>query len=507
MESSWLSSALPKSSGPPSPDEHHKVRWRTPSPMRDSMIPPPIVNSIYIQPSQSSTHRHVGVDHRQSFWIQQKQRQLEDHLQVLLDAQAEGLLTGSEGVPQEDDGVSTGSSTPTVRSMNLNARDRTRQRRRKIGLQDARRHIQRTMRMLALLQVEELRQLEPDFEECSATLEQIETWERKRKGLRKRTDGIQSGDEHQQAEALRHRANTMQAEIDELEDRLLNLKRTQKKLHREAEDIENRVQAKLSPYTSSLTMLERDIQRFLSEATPTQASHTMDDQAVEFWQFPTKRRTLEMAKETWTKEKETLLQKQDFADAGREALEEGAVVWSDVVKEVSDFESRIREDMLQQPDVLGCDEPNPMAFRLSTMKRILERMDQVLPQLESKYKLAETRGWKLLICAIGAELEAMRKGRRFLAADIASAEGSSGGDTGQSNGHDSDIDLAGLNVASKDSHGDNTHSDGDGGIEQLDHAFQTQESASNNGARDIDTSEDDGPDPELLISHQDTDTD
>ena len=117
---------------------HELPRWRSPSPMDESMIPPPIVESMYASPSRTVA-QSIFVEKPSP--LQDRQSELEADLQFLLDAQAEGLVRGLEGgLP--DDQTSTGSTTPTAQSVrSASARRTPNPLRRKPGLRRARKGI------------------------------------------------------------------------------------------------------------------------------------------------------------------------------------------------------------------------------------------------------------------------------------------------------------------------------------------------------------------------------
>lgn len=457
------------------------------------MIPPPIVNSVYTSRPVSSSALSPPWQENLS-WLHRKQRQLENDLQLLLDAQGEGLVAGLEGTTLEDDAASTGSSTPTMQSLNLGSRGRVPSRpQKKLSLRQARRGLYTSIRKLALLKADESRQLEPDVDECRSTVTQIEVWERKRGVMRERMQKIEEGVEYKKVERLRHEADGMQTEINETEARLADLKRTQKRLWKEAEDVESTIQSKLSSYTTNLRVLEAEIRQFVKES-----------RSVGLSSDKSKSLTLDSIKDSWTKERDALTKKQEVVETEREALEEGAVVWKDVVKEVSDFEKALREEMaslLQPLNAEGRGGSKGKDTAESSMHTLLSRMEQTTIQLESKHKLAEARNWKLLICAIGAELEAFRKGREVLEAALASTEEETV--PGYFEGANEE-DETGVSSIVRTKTGSSEYvSDRGEAIRDLDSAFQDKRHA--NGISDTDT-EDDGPDPELMISHHDTDT-
>ncbi|GAB7353667.1 hypothetical protein MBLNU459_g4073t1 [Dothideomycetes sp. NU459] len=510
--SSWLSRALPlplprySRSKSPSLQESRNPRWS--SPVAASAIPPPIVSSVYANPTPQSPNAATTATNDDLLFFRRKQRQLEADLQILLDAQADGLLAGLDPVSAEDDGASTGSTTPTAQSLNLRTRSSTpMQKSAKLSLRDARKGLYTTIRKLALLKAQESDHLLPDVEECTAIVEQLGAWEKKRQGLKARTSQIEAGTDYQRATELRRQADDMQNDINEAEARLAQLKTQQRRLRREAQEVDNTVQAKLSSYDSSLAMLEKNIKGFLEDAAldrePATQGHTHSREPDPFWRLPRGKRTLDMAQTAFTNERDMLLSKQQAVETEREALEDGAIVWKDVVKEVSEFERRLREDMARlgngstanpgrrakQPGMEHDDDADQSS---GNMGELLAHLDGTTMQLESKYKLAESRNWKLLVAAIGAELEAFLKGKQILESALtATAEDAETDPTKEPEGHKSDL-----------AHGSSSKADGQA-IHDLDQAFD--DGARGRAVSDTDT-EDDGPDPELLISHHDTDT-
>ncbi|KAK8196031.1 hypothetical protein M8818_007183 [Zalaria obscura] len=516
--SSWLSHALPSYPRSLSPEQSRHPNWRTPSPMAASIVPPPIVSSVYLSsPRQPSSQTSPAMPTSLALF-RRKQQQLEGDLQILLDAQAEALVVGAES--NIEDQASTGSSTPTIQSLSLRARSRTPVRKLvKLSLRSARRAIHTTIRKLALLKAQEAQYLDPDVEECAAVLEQIEAWERKRHALEQGTNKIKSGQRSEKVIRLRNEADNLQHEINDVEARLAELKQQQRRLRKEAEEVENMVQAKLSSYTTSLSTLEADVTRFLQNAKPgrrsADARYSAEDGAEHdtFWQLPPNRRTLEMAKDTWAAERDMLVRKQNEVESEQEALQDGALVWKDVVKEVTEFETKLRGEMAalskdhaereekrqgsSEEDGTLNDGQNETS---SGIDRVLALLDQTTGQLQSQLKLAESHNWRLLMCAIGAELDAFQKGRLVL--EEALGIGRPDGDEPSTSAFlTSAKDPDSCAVTSRDATSKDNNSDDE--IQDLDNAFDGRRHE--NGTSDPET-DDDGPDPELLISHQDTDT-
>ena len=191
---------------------------------------------------------------------------------------------------------------------------------------------------------------------------------------------------------------------------------------------------------------------------------------------------MQTARQAYQHEVTYLEQKREAAELEREAVEEGALVWKDVVKEVTAFEKRLRHEM------------GNGASSGSDMQSLLSELDIAMVQLESKYKLAEARGWRLLICAIGAELDAFRKGREVLRNALGIADDLAQDDPIGSTHEEPAVAPSSVTTAMHDS---NMVSEGHGRHE-IGHGLRK-------GSSEATDTDDDGPDPNLLIS-QDTDT-
>ena len=463
---------------------HELPRWRSPSPMAQSMIPPPIVQSTYALPPRAVT-QSILIEKPSP--LQDRQSELEADLQFLLDAQADGLVRAG-GLT--DDHTSTGSTTPTAQSVrSASARRAARPVRQKPGLRSARKGIYNAILALSLVKDEELRGIDDEVRDREQTLEQIDDWEKKRVGLQEAAKSVDENEDTVRVQRLKQEADMLQTEINHVELQLAEMKARHRKLLRQATAVENSVQAKLASYTSSLRILEEDVQKFLS-LRPTENSPRPEyrDGQTSMWQLPGKRRTLEMARKHWNEERESVLEQREDVQHEKHALDEGAAVWKDVVTQITEFERSLRTEMSRQPatssnSAAAWGDPDvPQADVSQRLQEVLQLMERLTDTLESKVELAKDRNWNLLIAAIGAELDALRQGRQLLEGVLKSNEGQSAAliDTSQNGGPTSNS-------------GDEIH--------ELDKSFETARRRMSDG-----TESEDDPDPELLFSRQDTDT-
>lgn len=345
--------------------------------------------------------------------LTREENHLQSTLQNLLDAQSEGLVAGLTGGPAQDRASSTGSRTPTTTDSTLDFKQPksivpVRQPpQRKIGLRRARNGIAQAISDLGNLKCEESRILGDEVAEREGIISTISGFERKSTGLRTQIQEIESEDTSRHVENLKAEERTLGNSIHDIETRLYEMKARHRHLIREIDGLNNSVQSKLSSYQSALSLAEKDIQRFLSRPPV----ETSTNRTTGVWALPKERRTLEMAKEHYNEEQQTLKAQREAVEAEQCALEEGKVVWEEVVRQVDLVEKSLREEMHRMQSRTARARKNETS---QGMRQILQMMHNSRKELESKLDLAETNNWKLLVCCIGAELEALIEGQTVL---------------------------------------------------------------------------------------------
>ncbi|CZT10948.1 uncharacterized protein RAG0_15262 [Rhynchosporium agropyri] len=449
---SFYADARPSPSPSPSRTKARRIQFAAP--------PPPIASSILLPSQQNSTYHTAsssfvgsgaydgtsgnggrsvsprlkrggggpgGVD--PLLGLERRERAIQNDLQALLDAQSAGLVQGFGG----DVGVGVdvcsdaGSSTPTSngRSMYKSESRRNsggivpvRQPKKKVvGLRGARRGLLRDMEELVSIKKEEVGILEAEVERRKVVLERVAGWEGRIEGVREQLAGysdLQSmnadtghevggagGEEAQEIAELRTEERAVDSEILEMEDRLAQMRARKQWLGERIKESVNRREARLSSYRGALREVESEVKDFLRRP-PIPASIVMGDEEG-FTALPAGRRTLGMAKEWWDKEISQLKTRQEEVEKERDALEEGAKMWTDSVKVVVDFEDDLRKQMA------GNDAQDPEMLR-----RQITKMRGVINTLSATLNIAEERGWNLLICAVAAELEAFKEGEEIL---------------------------------------------------------------------------------------------
>ncbi|KAI9796766.1 MAG: hypothetical protein M1833_006006 [Piccolia ochrophora] len=439
--------------------------------------------------------------------LQRKERSLQQDLQRLLDAQSEGLTAGlggsAPGDGSSDDGsLSAASHISPTRTKVIPVRQPVE---RRVGLKGARRGILRTMREYAEVKEAETAIVDSDLEERLSLLEQINRWMQKRAALEKEVLDIERNGEGQQVEAMKADLASTEDEIRGLESRLFTLRAKQQNLVSELSRVENSVQSKLSSYKASLSLLDSQVKKFLARP-PVESNQESEllKQKSAFLSLPAKRRTLEMARDHWNEERNALRERQKDVDRELAAMEAGSKVWKEVVLDVTQFESILRQGMKRlNPPTLPVDRTTRGEARADggvgdaessahQLKDILSQMDQVIPRLEEKLNTSEENDWRLLVCCIGAELEAFKEGRAMLLTALDASmmrEDNTGETTNPANTEPDQIIDTHTTDYINSVHGQDPLGQHEG----------------QNEIAERSDDEDDAPHPDLLVSRQDSD--
>lgn len=367
-----------------------------------------------------------------------EEEHLQRNLQALIDAQSEGLLSGVVGQASKDEDEKdipvTGSRTPSSASMSIPPNDHGRYHaagsrittpirqptRRKIGLHGARRGIARAISDLAVLKAEERRLLEGELGEKSSELSTVQALAQKRAGLEGQIRRIEEGEDmSRKISEMQQEEKVLDIEIKELETRLWEMKARHRRMVDEIQSLDNRVQSQLSSYKAALEIAEKETRAFLKRPPARIMGKIGKEEPSGIWGLPADRRTLDMAEEHFRDEEQALKERSKAAETERRALEEGGVVWKDVVCEVDELERVLRAEMhllpspqLQERDRNDGDGGGGLDNESAEdgMRSVLRQMQRAKSRLESQLDVVEGRGWKLLVCCIGAELEAVIEG-------------------------------------------------------------------------------------------------
>ncbi|POR33808.1 Uncharacterized protein TPAR_05986 [Tolypocladium paradoxum] len=392
--------------------------------------------------------------------LRRREQALEQDIQQLLDFQAAGLVAGSAGgldmaSSSDADGHSdAGSSTPTG-TFYSTASSRSRMpkslylppqstpegnvmpvrqpaRARPMGLRAARKGLRRSMTALVDLKREEDAHLDAALAERNMALARLNRLGTRRTGIQDELMALEGDEEEPLGKELRDlgsKHDTLDREIRLLEERLVGMRSRRRWLREKMDDVKNRREAGLSGYRGALKDVDVEVSALVRRPPIQPLDQEMVNQdngpdaessstgGFEFMRLIPERRTVEMAKAWWEAEIGILERRKGHIDQEQQALEEGGATWQEVMALVSDFESNLRgivkagTGASAPPSAKGKDKV-PSAEDM--IRSQLPRMDEVVTELEQRMQLAESKRWNLLICAIGAELEAFKEAHVML---------------------------------------------------------------------------------------------
>ncbi|KAJ5778157.1 hypothetical protein N7520_001403 [Penicillium odoratum] len=372
-------------------------------PFRDERLPP--------VPAAASTYHHDPL-----LYIERQSKHIQRSLQTLIDAQSEGLLSGlSQSQPDDTSEASfTPTSSKTGRSRSPSTTPARQPRPKKIGLRAAREGIFQSIYDLLKLREEEREILLSQLDERENALHKIQGFTSRRNGLEEAISMIHNDRRSQRVKQLQEEATGLETDIHELETKLLEMKATHRHLVCEIAEIENSVDAKLSSYTESLSLVQSDIRNYLRDPQVQPLSRQSSESTL--YSLNPKRRTLEMAQELWKQEQEVLHTRQQEVDAEILALEEGGGVWKQAMADVSGFEKRLRGYMRRymQLDMQATNGAQIGDSKDEVAASVSADLEQTTQRLESHLEHAEEKDWRLLVCCIAAELEALREAKTML---------------------------------------------------------------------------------------------
>ena len=342
---------------------------------------------------------------------------LQQTLQHLLDAQSTGLLAGLG--KNEDVSTSLASRRSSTSGSDLTERPESKSRSpqrvskslppRHVSLHSARAGIIKTLQELSALSTQKTSVLESYLSSQTSFLKSLYSITKKRQGITTSINSIKN-DPHSgnpPISALIAAETALDREILESEEKVRNLKAKRVAVNQEREQRENKLGAKLSSWQAAADDLERNIRdRILRSPPPDLEGTGSRDKGV--WALPQDRRTVELVTEDTEEQKRALEKQIKDVEEEREACVSGGEIWTSVVQTVENVESGLREEMGK----LGI--AGTKIRQEGGMRRVLALLDDAIAKVETKADVAEDRDWSLLICCIGAELEALREGREML---------------------------------------------------------------------------------------------
>ncbi|KAF6823663.1 autophagy-related protein 28 [Colletotrichum plurivorum] len=414
---------------------------------------------LFDQSSRSSSSSRVDKVWRS---LQQRERALQKEVQHFLDMQASGLGAGREQSETSsatglDTWSDSGSSTPTgtfystatSKSRMMASLDppvratakgdiipiRQPKSSGPRGLRSARSGLRQSLAALMDLKTEENAYIESALSQRRQAIAHLDKLDARRTSISTELHSLADDEEEPLAKELRdlgEQHETLGEDIRLLEERLVGMRNRQRWLERKMEDVRNRREAGLSGYRGALKEVEGEVASLLrrppiepldpevievvSRNAPEAAGNSNDVLGgAEFFRMIPARRTLSMAKDWWEGEVEHLQKLKAQVDKDCEALDQGAELWQETINLVTAFEADLRKSMDSGASGKG---KHTLRTQQEAVEPLLPRMGKVILELENNMRTAERNSWNLLICAIGAELEAFREAEVLLRSSL-----------------------------------------------------------------------------------------
>jgi len=213
-------------------------------------------------------------------------------------------------------------------------------------------------------------------------LETVNTHTAKTMRLRQQLGKMDAEAEVKEVEKLRNVKMDLVTEIDARRWELRQLEKEMADVSVRLTRLENVVEARQSSYRGAL------------ESSGKRMSEFLKSQGQE---------SPQAAAETWKQEAQTFAEKKEAAEKEYEALCEGMELWESAMDVVSAFEERLATRLKDET-----------SNRQELGGWISQELDKAVAELDERIRRAEAEGWKLLIVAIGAEVQAMREAGEVL---------------------------------------------------------------------------------------------
>ncbi|KAK8016953.1 hypothetical protein PG993_015142 [Apiospora rasikravindrae] len=443
------------------------------------------MGSVLLGRSPKTTDRATTVETDITFrTIQRRERQIQEELQRLLDAQGAAIerqisgdtaTPGGEGssqasTPQGPASRRTSASQSPLRSRadpyaarnSAPAVIPVRQPKPKpLSLRQVRNSIARTMSMLADLKAEETQYILDARQARLGAIAKANRLSNQYKTIASELKAMETDKDdplRREIHSMDSEYKTVCSDIEEFEEKLRLLKNRKVQLERRMEEARSERESGLSGYRGALKDTERSIGdmmkrpgvRVLELDNDFDSGSHVDEESrknstetegssrevsaekarliegrvtgKEFMHLRPERRTLAMAKEWWEGETAVLTRRQAAVDRELEALHEGIEVWSDVVSQISGYETRLAAAISSLMDAAGFEDsgsPNKAESQQRKRDEKLFRAQytdlmRTIQEIEGYLGHAESKGYNLLIAAIGGELTGFKEGEKML---------------------------------------------------------------------------------------------
>ncbi|KAI1124069.1 hypothetical protein F5Y10DRAFT_250455 [Nemania abortiva] len=352
--------------------------------------------------------------------IERRERQMQQELQQLLDAQDYALEKHLANKTPDDD--TPPSWTPVSDAPNGHVVPVRQPKKRHLSKKEARLGIARCMSLLSDLKNEEEAYIATALAERKAALSRLRNLSTKRNSIVAEMQAIESdGDQplKNEMKKMEHQHRAVCEDILKLEERLRDLKRTKTKLESRIAEARSARDAELSGYKGALSECDKRIDDIMQypEVSVLEVEGLMAQDAdlralvgqhisgFEFLSLRPERRTLPMAKDWWEGEVQVLELRKATVDKERAALDEGTQLWQNMLGRLEEHDRQLKLTFDAMSEYASTQQHTS---NFNTLGPILKKQYTMCKEtthgLEELYDYTEAQGWKLLVTALGAEI-------------------------------------------------------------------------------------------------------
>ncbi|KAI0188120.1 hypothetical protein EV127DRAFT_482755 [Xylaria flabelliformis] len=385
-------------------------------------VQPSFFESMFL-PRPAYTQRTPSTKVDQSFkLIERRERQMQQELQQLLDAQDYALEKHLANTTP--DGESTPRSGTSVSdTANGHVVPVRQPKKRHLSKMEARLGISRCMSQLSDLKNEEEAYIATALGERKAALSRLRNLSTKRNSIVAEMKAIESDRDQPLKNDIRkmeHQHRTVCEDIQKLEERLRDLKRTKTKLETRIAEAKSTRDSELSGYRGALNECDKrigdimnypevsvlEVEGLMAQDADLRALVGQHISGFEFLSLRPERRTMPMAKDWWEGEVQVLELRKVAVDKERAALDEGTQLWQGMLGHLEEHDRHLKATFDAMSDYASAKQQQNTKFDElgEILKRQYAMCKEMTRELEELYEYTEAQGWKLLVTALGAEI-------------------------------------------------------------------------------------------------------
>lgn len=372
------------------------------------------------RPTYAERSPSVKID--QSFkLIERRERQMQRELQHLLDAQ-DYALEKHLASTTPDDHPTQPSGPLALNTQNGHVVPVRQPKKRHLSKREARLGISRCMSLLSDLKNEEEAYIATALAERKAALSRLRNLSTKRESIVIEMKAIESDRDQpikDEIGKMERRHRIVCEDILKLEEKLRDLKRAKAKLESKITEAKSARDSELSGYKGALVECDKRINNIMNypEVSVLELEGLMAQDAdlralvdqhisgVEFLSLRPERRTPPMAKDWWEGEVQVLEFRREAVEKERSALDEGKQLWQDMLARLEEHDQQLKSTFNAMSQYASeeqqTSEPNSLGEILKNQYALCKA---TALELEKLYDYTEAQGWKLLVTALGAEI-------------------------------------------------------------------------------------------------------